>query len=281
MNKDLYPTRFFENEKVLDRREPVIGPSIGALTLHQRMEYQTNGYLVLRGFAKESVPDLLDFAISNYNDPAFFVSKEPTTGKIRSLLGFHKNDPCRFLAEDAALTEIVSEIIGGQPYIHQSRINYKEGMESNGWKWHSDFETWHYQDGMPKMHCVTAMIALEDNTAANGPLMILPGSQNFFFSCEKPRRNSSAEENFADQKEGIPSSNAIAFAMNNSQGRIDVLTCNAGDLVLFDCNVLHVSNPNVTPYGRKNLFFVYNRVDNALVEPFSGQKPRPIEMGTR
>lgn len=278
---DHYPTRVYDQEGVLPRREPVIGPSTGALTAFQRMEYETNGYLIIKGFAKAVVPELYAFAVENYYNPEFFVSQEPSTKRVRSLLCFHESEPAKALATNSVLRSIVSEIMGGNPYVHQSRINYKEGMESNGWKWHSDFETWHYQDGMPKMHCVSAMIALEDNTPANGPLMILPGSQNFFFSCEKPKSNSSAEENFADQKEGIPSENAIRFAMDNSQGRIDVLTCSAGDLVLFDCNVLHVSNPNVTPYGRKNMFFVYNRVDNKLVAPFSGLEPRPIEMGTR
>jgi ectoine hydroxylase len=174
---------------------------------------------------------------------------------------------------------IRDDILGGPSYIHQSRVNYKRGMESNGWKWHSDFETWHYQDGMPAMSCFSAMIPLDDNTHVNGPLMVLSGSHKEFVCTPKPQVESSAEENFSDQKEGIPSGAAIEHFLK--KGSIEVVTCNVGDLVLFDCNILHVSNPNVTPRGRMNMFFVYNSCANKLNMPYSGGEARPTEMATR
>lgn len=46
-------------------------------------------------------------------------------------------------------------------------------------------------------------------------------------------------------------------------------------MLFFDCNVMHGSNSNITPEPRSNLFYVYNHIDNRVVEPFCGQAPRP------
>jgi len=37
----------------------------------------------------------------------------------------------------------------------------------------------------------------------------------------------------------------------------------------------------MSPWPRSNLFFVYNSVENQLVEPFCGNKPRPDFLGNR
>jgi ectoine hydroxylase len=55
----------------------------------------------------------------------------------------------------------------------------------------------------------------------------------------------------------------------------------AGSVLLFDCNLMHGSNGNISPYPRSNAFFVYNSVENAPRWPFSGQKPRPWYLGER
>jgi ectoine hydroxylase len=125
------------------------------------------------------------------------------------------------------------------------------------------------------------MIPLAKNTYANGALMVIPGSHKEYVSCPKPSRHSSPEENFADQKEGLPDRNAIEYFMNKSGGVVSVIECEPTDLVLFDCNLLHVSNPNVTPHQRTNLFFVYNNIDNALKQPYCEASQRPEWMGSR
>ncbi|MES8739290.1 phytanoyl-CoA dioxygenase family protein, partial [Cutibacterium acnes] len=67
--------------------------------------------------------------------------------------------------------------------IHQSRINLKNGFNGKEFYWHSDFETWHVEDGMPNMRAVSCSITLTDNTVYNGSLMVIPGSHKYFVSC--------------------------------------------------------------------------------------------------
>ena len=52
-------------------------------------------------------------------------------------------------------------------------------------------------------------------------------------------------------------------------------------MLLFECNVLHGSNANMSPYPRSNVFFVYNSVDNRLATPYCGLTPRPGYIATR
>ncbi len=42
------------------------------------------------------------------------------------------------------------------------------GFTGSGFYWHSDFETWHAEDGMPSMRAVSCSIALTENFAYNG-----------------------------------------------------------------------------------------------------------------
>jgi ectoine hydroxylase len=276
---DLYPTRVDDEQRFIDRKCPVIwGDDYESFRY-----YAKNGFVILRDFFhKTHIQDAREKASKIFVDPTpdLFVSVEPTGFAARSILGVHAIEPFSNLLVDAELNRIVTSILGGAVYVHQSRINYKAGIGSNGWKWHSDFETWHAQDGMEYMRCVTAMIPLVENTHANGALMVIPGSHHYFWG-DKRRTQSSAEDNFRDQTEGVPGNDAIRQFLDTCGCGIHTVLCGPGDLVLFDCNTIHGSFPNMTPYSRENLFFVFNSENNRLVDPFCGAVPRPEAMGTR
>ena len=53
---------------------------------------------------------------------------------------------------------IAEQILGSQVYIHQSRVNLKPGFKGKEFYWHSDFETWHIEDGMPRMRALSCSI---------------------------------------------------------------------------------------------------------------------------
>ena len=124
-----------------------------------------------------------------YRDKEYSVT-EPASHEIRSLFAVYKLSK-RFekLAQDERLAGAARKIIGDDPYVHQSRINYKPSFAGKGFNWHSDFETWHAEDDMPKMHAVNASLILTDNHEFNGPLMLIPGSHLEFVPClEEIRR---------------------------------------------------------------------------------------------
>jgi ectoine hydroxylase len=54
-----------------------------------------------------------------------------------------------------------------------------------------------------------------------------------------------------------------------------------GTVIVFDCNMMHGSNGNITPFPRANAFLVYNAVSNRLQAPFGADEPRPLFIAAR
>lgn len=258
--KDRYPTRKLKTSKFINRIEPVSYDE-------KEKFYIKNGFLVIRDFFSE---DTIKSALNNSKGNGL-ITKEIGSNVIRAVTGIHHNEPFKQISETPELLKMVKNILGGFVYIHQSRINYKDGLVSTGWAWHSDFETWHSQDGMPSMRCLTAMIPLTENTECNGSLMVIPKSHHLFYSCPKGIKS---KDEFADQKEGVPDTKALITFFENSNNEIVMIKCSPCDLVLFDCNLIHVSTANLSPLPRTNLFLVYNSIENRLINP-----TRPEEMG--
>src|SRR5699024_12245631 len=75
---------------------------------------------------------------------------EAKSDEVRSIFNIHRtNEIFKKIANDPRLVDRARQILGSDVYIHQSRINYKPGFVGKEFSWHSDFETWHAEDGMP------------------------------------------------------------------------------------------------------------------------------------
>ena len=75
-----------------------------------------------------------------------------------------------------------------------------------------------------------------------------------------------------------------ALVEKSTAGRgVEYCTGAAGSVIVFDCNLMHGSHQNMTPFDRKSLFTVYNAVDNTLVAPFGSGKAseRPEHLASR
>jgi len=60
--------------------------------------------------------------------------------------------------------------------MHQFKVNAKAAFDGAVWQWHQDYGTWARDDDMPEPRDMNIAVFLEDVTAVNGPLMIIPGS---------------------------------------------------------------------------------------------------------
>ena len=199
---------------------------------------------------------------------------EPDGKAIRSIFAVHKSNALvERLSRDHRLVDIVSFLLGSQVYIHQSRINYKPGFEGKQFYWHSDFETWHLEDGMPSMRAISCSIALSDNYEFNGPLLVIPGSHKQYVVCTGGTPENHYLESLRKQEYGVPAPEMLQKLVES--GGMDAPKGPAGSVTFFECNMMHGSNSNITPWPRHNIFMVYNSVENALVEPFCGLPPRP------
>ncbi|RTQ98940.1 ectoine hydroxylase [Halomonas nitroreducens] len=281
--EDPYPTRLAEPLDLpwLNRQEPVVKgrDREGPLSAEQLDAFERRGFLFEPDFLDGEELDALRRELSALLDRDDFRGRdfsitEPQGNEIRSLFAVHfLSRLFGRLAHDERLVGRARQILGGEPYVHQSRINYKPGFEGKGFNWHSDFETWHAEDGMPAMHAVSASIVLTDNHTFNGPLMLVPGSHRVFVPCLGETPEDHHKQSLKTQEFGVPSREALRRLIDRHG--IEAPTGAAGGLLLFDCNTLHGSNANMSPDPRSNVFFVYNRRDNRCVEPYAASKRRP------
>ncbi|UOQ42624.1 ectoine hydroxylase [Halobacillus salinarum] len=288
--QDLYPSRKNNKPEIIERKDPVIHSDVtkekGPLSEEQINFYQKNGFLQIENFfSDEEVSDMqkgiFELQDTNKDVQSEKVIREPQSDEIRSIFHVHNDDEYfKKVTNDQRILDIVQYLLGSDVYIHQSRINYKPGFTGKEFDWHSDFETWHVEDGMPRMRAVSLSIALSDNYTFNGPLMLIPGSQNYFVSCVGETPEDNYKESLKKQKLGVPDHNSLRWLADNGGG-ISVPTGKAGAITLFESNTMHGSNGNITPYSRNNLFMVFNSVENKLVEPFSGGKERPEFIAVR
>lgn len=288
--QDLFPTRLERKLGMFERLDPVVHTpddriSDGPLSKDQVREFDDRGFLFFESFFGKSEMDKFIQELKEYEeDEDLKLSEgtilEPGKEEIRSIFGIHEISE-RFdrLTRDPHLLRIVRQLLDSDVYIHQSRINYKPGFKGKGFNWHSDFETWHSEDGMPRMRCLSCSIVMTDNNEFNGPLMLIPGSHKYFIPCVGRTPEDNYKESLKTQNLGVPDAASLTRMMDEQF--IEAPKGPAGSLIIFECNTLHGSNANMSCWPRSNLFFVYNSVHNTLVEPFCGNKPRPEFLANR
>lgn len=283
---DPYASRIDEHWRLLDRRDPVMwGDAEGPLTPLQRQKFTEDGFLFFEElFSRQEAAELREEAnrladTADRRAPGVVV--EPGGGPVRSLFRIHRTSKAfGNLCRDPRLVNLARQILGGDVAIHQSRINFKPPFDGKEFFWHSDFETWHVEDGMPRMRAVSISLNLTANTEFNGPLMLVPGSHHVYVQCPGGTPEDHYRESLRKQEYGVPSRDALAQLIERGGG-IVAPKGNPGSATVFDCNTMHGSVGNLSPFPRINVFLVYNSVENALQDPFGGMRPRPEFLAER
>lgn len=284
---DPYPTRVSDTPQVIGRREPVVygTPDDGPIDAETLTGFERDGYLTVDELISEDEVAELRAEIARLSADESIrgdgrVILEPSANEVRSIFEVHKLSPLfADLAADPRVAGRARQILGSGVYVHQSRVNYKPGFIGKDFYWHSDFETWHAEDGIPRMRTVSVSVSLTDNSVHNGALMIMPGSHKTFISCVGETPADHYQQSLKVQEIGTPDEQSLQELA--AERGIEVFTGKAGSATMFDCNCMHASAGNITPYPRSNIFLVYNSVENLVVEPFAAPAPRPSFIGAR
>lgn len=285
---DAYPTRLSAGEpQLLDRPDPTVwgseadGPFDGdGLAVHAG-----NGYTILEGLITPAEVQAYWQELVRLSSDRSLKSDEravteKSSGEVRSIFEVHRiSELINGLARDPRILDRAQQLLGSEVYLHQTRVNYMPGFRGNGFYWHSDFETWHAEDGMPRPRAVSCSIALTDNYPYNGGLMVMPGSHRTYVQCLGETPEDHYKASLKEQEIGVPREDDIT-KLAASCG-IDQFTGPAGSALFFDANIMHGSGNNITPYPRSNIFLVFSSVENAPVEPFAASSPRPGFIGAR
>jgi len=286
--KDRYASRTDRMSAIVARHDPVIygdGRYADALSEQQLQDYDRDGFLMLENLLPENEVAAVLAEIGRMSrDPAIIRREEsitePGSDAVRSIFMVHTlSAMISRLVRDPRMINVARQILGSEVYVHQSRANMKPGFKGKEFYWHSDFETWHVEDGMPAMRALSCTVLLSDNNACNGPLMLVPGSHRHFISCVGETPQDHYKQSLKKQEYGVP--DPVSLQLLVEQGGIRPMTGKAGSVIFFDCNTMHGSNSNISPWPRANVFTVYNSVENALVPPKYGLDPRPEHIASR
>lgn len=283
--RDHYPSRQKAEPGWLTRHDPVVHTRsrAGAPIASEKVDaFERDGFLVLENvFAPEEVAALKQTAdrmrrAPDHLAPQTVIGEPGKEGAdaVRSVFAIHRqSDAFEALAADERLAGLARYLLDDDVYIHQSRLNYKPAFHGRDFFWHSDFETWHVEDGMPRMRAVSMSVMLTDNQPQSGPTLFIPGSHMTYVQCVGETPDEHYKSSLRKQEYGVPDQDSLRWLAHEYD--IVAPTPPAGSVVIFDCNTMHGSNGNITPFERANAFYVFNAWSNRLVEPFGGTPPRP------
>ena len=284
---DRYPTRTADRPALIERTDPTVWGAgrPGPFTAAELAAHERDGFVTVPGLLTPDEVGVLTAELERLTtDPALRdderTVRERSGDRVRSVFEVHAlSGAIAALVADERLAGRARQVLGSDVHVHQSRINGKPGFGGAGFSWHSDFETWHAEDGMPAPRALSVSIALTANSEVNGSLMIMPGSHRTFVACVGETPADHYRESLRAQEIGTPDPGSLT-TLAERHG-IALLTGPAGSAVFFDSNCMHGSAENITPWPRSNLFVVFNSVENALVAPFAAPAPRPSHVAAR
>jgi len=281
--QDLYPSRTGAEARLLERQDPIVRGTVSDGPLEQAAldHFEQHGYLLFQGlFNAEEVASLQAemkrIWAARQEDSGDEVIREPESAELRSVFRIHEtSEVFARVCRDPRLLGAAMQILGSPVYVHHSRINYKPGYAGREFYWHSDFETWHVEDGIPRPRALSISVALTENTEHNGPLMVIPGSHRHYVSCPGETPADNFKSSLRKQEYGVPDPASLDALMKRSTAPLTSAKGPPGTVLMFDANIMHGSNGNITPDPRTVLYFVYNSVHNTPEAPFGNRPPRP------
>lgn len=181
------------------------------------------------------------------------------SGAVRQIYLAHRFCPAyQSTASDPRIVEPVRQILEQDLYVWHSKINVKDAFEGTVWLWHQDYGYWMWDGVDPQL--VSVMVFLDRATINNGCLMVAAGSHKW------GRLDHSADEVTTSYKQWCVNTDILRDRLREEM--IQPITGEPGDVLFFDCNLLHASGHNLSPLPRKTFIVAYNSVTNL---------PRPVE----
>jgi ectoine hydroxylase len=166
------------------------------------------------------------------------------------------NEAFRRLGAHPRLIAPVMQLLDGPIYMHQFKVNAKAAFDGEVWQWHQDYGTWARDDEMPEPRAMNISVFLDEVTAANGPLLLIPGSHKKGVVAAGHDLETTSYPLWTLDREMVTKLAA--------EGGCVAPTGPAGSMLLFSSLLVHASPPNISPFGRTIVYLSLNHVDNHI-----------------
>ncbi len=180
-----------------------------------------------------------------------------SSGVPRTAFAAHTyNEGFRRLGAHPRLVEPVMQLLDGPVYMHQYKVNAKAAFDGEVWQWHQDYGTWARDDEMPEPRAMNIAVFLDEVSAVNGPLMLIAGSHR--------QGTLPAGHDLATTSYPLWTLDRATVTRLAEAGGIVAPTGPAGSVLMFHCNLVHASPPNISPFGRTIVYLSLCHVDNHI-----------------
>jgi ectoine hydroxylase-related dioxygenase (phytanoyl-CoA dioxygenase family) len=236
-------------EAVLREREML------AMNKDEAEAYARDGYIIRKGLLSTEEVDLFRerarAQLEAENKSGAVMTKGDKEGKATLLKMWTKaeDDQYGFLARDERMVDLAEDAIGKPIYLYSHKMTMKQPREGGAWEWHQDFGYW-YNYGCLAPEMMSIYLALDKATKENGCLQVLKGTH-------KLGRLNHIREN--DQT-NVEQEHLEAALKRYEHVYVEM---EAGDVLVFDGNLLHRSDANRSDTYRWGYISSYNAVENA------------------
>ena len=121
------------------------------LSEQQAAAFDRDGYLVVPDlFDGEEVALMMAAAAEIYAQDRVEIQREKDGSTPRTAFAAHQyNETFAKVAAHPRIIEPAMQLLGGEAYIHQFKVNAKAAFSGDVWQWHQDYGTWRRDDDMP------------------------------------------------------------------------------------------------------------------------------------
>jgi ectoine hydroxylase-related dioxygenase (phytanoyl-CoA dioxygenase family) len=225
---------------------------VGSLTADWRARFEGEGYLRLGRLMTDEQLETLRARIAEIISrrrewPQFHVQAEPRFAEQaerdpevpwRKIMYLDRDPDFLAYFKHPGVLDIMRELIGPELRLHRAFALLKPACFGSPLDWHQDagpyFPAW-----LGKFY--TVWTALDDASAANGALQVLPGTHRLGLLT-------------GDRAAAVQ--RALEAARTEGRGPV-VLEARAGEAFLLHNLLLHSSGPNPTPHSRRAITTIY------------------------
>lgn len=151
-------------------------------------------------------------------------------------------------ARSERLVGIAEQLLRDEPYHYHSKMIMKDARVGGAWAWHQDYGYW-YGNGVLTPNLVSAFIAVDPATKANGCLQVIRGSHH----CGRIHHQLTGDQAGADPER-------VAAILNRFE--LLYIEMDPGDVLFFHSNLLHRSDQNRSDQPRWSMICCYNARSN-------------------
>jgi hypothetical protein len=238
----------------------------GPLTENQVAEYRRKGFVLARGVFDAAEIGLLARAAKEDRvlDQHAFGKDDGAGNTVRLSLWNHPGDTLYgMFARCDSVVSSAEKILGGEVYHYHSKMIMKDARTGGAWAWHQDYGYW-YQNGILHPLLCSASIAVDPATKENGCLQVIEGS-HLLGRIDHVLTGDQAGANRERVDEILSRLPLVHVEMD------------PGDVLFFDCNLLHCSSQNLSENPRWSMICCYNAARNDPYKDSHHPRYTPLE----